>query len=78
MTQLKARENFSLYSAKGRAHYVADRGYEPTNRKTTHYAAGEDIDEMDDESVGYTLGVNLDFKFLTTFLFTSTSTLSSI
>ena len=78
MTQLKARENFSLYSAKGRAHYVADRGYEPTNRKTTHYAAGEDIDEMDDESVGYTLGVNLDFKFLTTFLFTSTSKLSSI
>ena len=33
---------------------------------------------MDDESVGYTLGVNLDFKFLTTFLFTSTSKLSSI
>lgn len=78
MTQLHAKENFSLYSAKGRAHYVSDNGFSPLSDDAKHYAAGEDIDELNDESVGYTLGVNFDFKFLTSFLFTSTTKLNSI
>ena len=78
ITKLRARQNFDVYSVDGKSHYASDKGYEISNPNKESYVSGDEIDEMADESVGYTLGVNFDFKFLTTFLFTSDTKLSSI
>lgn len=66
-TSLRVRKEFDL----------VDGDPDDPDADVTHYTGGDEIDEMSDNSVGYTLGVNVDFKFLTTFLFTSDSKLSS-